>query len=102
MLFSQVLLSLAAATVSLAAPLEETSVSNAASANSLVARTEPGTGTDNGFYYSYWTDGAGSISYSNGAGGSYSVNWNNVGNFVAGKGWLPGTDRSVALHSPMQ
>lgn len=51
---------------------------------------EPGTGTHDGFYYSYWTDGTGDITYTNGAGGSYSFDWSNTGNFVGGKGWNPG------------
>lgn len=57
--------------------------------------TSPGTGYNNGFYYSYWTNGNGQISYNNGEGGSYNVQWNNVGNFVAGKGWNPGSAQYV-------
>ena len=53
----------------------------------------PGTGTSNGFFYSFWKDNAGSVTYSNHAGGGYSVTWNNVGNFVAGKGWKTGSAR---------
>jgi endo-1,4-beta-xylanase len=51
----------------------------------------PGTGTSNGFFYSFWTDGGGSVKYSNGPGGQYSVEWNKVSNFVAGKGWKTGS-----------
>lgn len=59
----------------------------------LVARqgTAQGTGTNNGFYYSYWNAGGGTVTYNNGAAGAYSVTWQNCNNFVAGKGWNPGS-----------
>jgi endo-1,4-beta-xylanase len=63
--------------------------------STLVSRsTASSTGTNNGFYYSFWTDGGGSVTYTNGAAGQYSVQWSgNNGNFVGGKGWNPGAAR---------
>ncbi|KAG8892940.1 hypothetical protein FRC01_013869, partial [Tulasnella sp. 417] len=67
--------------------------------NELVARqsiTTSQTGTHNGYYYSFWTDGASQVTYTNGAGGSYSVTWSgNAGNWVGGKGWNPGSARVI-------
>jgi endo-1,4-beta-xylanase len=35
------------------------------------------------------------VTYNNNGGGSYSVNWGSGGNFVAGKGWNPGSARTI-------
>ncbi|KAI1364043.1 xylanase [Xylaria arbuscula] len=86
MLGSTLLVTLAAAAGALASPLD------------LITRTSPGTGTNNGFFYSFWTDGRGSVTYNNGAAGSYDVSWSNVGNFVAGKGWNPGASRVISYN----
>jgi len=64
----------------------------------IFARSTPSsTGTSGGYYYSFWTDGAGSVTYTNGGGGQYSVSWSGgQGNFVGGKGWNPGAARSIS------
>ncbi|KAI0528348.1 concanavalin A-like lectin/glucanase domain-containing protein [Xylaria digitata] len=64
----------------------------------LIKRTSPGTGTHNGYFYSFWTDGQGSVTYNNGDRGSYDVSWSNVNNFVAGKGWNPGAERVISYN----
>ncbi|KAK0638454.1 glycoside hydrolase family 11 protein [Cercophora newfieldiana] len=79
-----------------------TAVASTASANpiaNMMARgIQPGTGTHNGFFYSYWKDNGGSVDYNNGERGSYKVSWNNVNNWVGGKGWNPGTPKKVAYN----
>ncbi|KAF2095858.1 endo-1,4-beta-xylanase [Rhizodiscina lignyota] len=57
--------------------------------------TPSSTGTNNGFYYSFWTDGGADVSYTNQAGGEYSITWGDGGNFVGGKGWNPGSARAI-------
>ncbi|EAQ93839.1 endo-beta1,4-xylanase A [Chaetomium globosum CBS 148.51] len=79
------------ATGALAFPFNGTQLSELAGR----AGTPSGTGTHEGFYYSFWTDNGGTVNYENGAGGSYSVNWQNCGNFVGGKGWNPGAARTI-------
>lgn len=83
------------AATAIASPLELYKDLQAKDLEAKAVATSPGQGTDNGFFYSYWTDGQGSITYTNGAAGSYDVTWSNVGNFVAGKGWNPGAARVV-------
>ncbi|MBN1171150.1 MAG: glycoside hydrolase family 11 protein [Micromonosporaceae bacterium] len=51
-------------------------------------------GTHNGFFYSYWKD-SGNVSMTLGAGGNYSVQMSSINNSVVGKGWNPGTSRTI-------
>jgi len=49
------------------------------------------TGTNNGFFYSFWKD-TGSACMTLGSGGNYDVSWNlGSGNMVVGKGWSTGS-----------
>ncbi|KAG8998473.1 hypothetical protein FRB95_014831 [Tulasnella sp. JGI-2019a] len=65
--------------------------------NKLMHRsgTPSATGTDGGYYYSWWTDGGGDATYTNKGGGEYSLTWSGNGNLVGGKGWNPGAARAI-------
>ncbi|KAL5115669.1 NAD(P)H-dependent D-xylose reductase (XR) [Pleosporales sp. CAS-2024a] len=86
--FTSLITAAMAATGAMAAPATDVA---------LVARqsTPSSTGTHNGCYYSWWTDGGSQVTYTNGNAGTYSVSWGSGGNFVGGKGWNPGTARTI-------
>jgi len=53
------------------------------------------TGTNNGYFYSFWEQASGGT-MTLGSGGQYSLSWNSgAQNIVAGKGWNPGSSHTV-------
>jgi len=68
---------------------------------SIAQTISDGQGYNNGFFYSYWNQGAGTTTYTGtptvtlGAAGNYSTSWSNVNNFTAGKGWKPGSPNRI-------
>ncbi|KAJ8516254.1 hypothetical protein ONZ45_g6416 [Pleurotus djamor] len=64
------------------------------------AATPNSQGTHSGFFYSWWSDGQGDVTYTNLNGGQYSVEWSgDRGNLVGGKGWNPGTNNRVISYT---
>ena len=68
----------------------------ASSAQAQGCLTSSQTGNNNGYYYSFWTDGGGYTQFCLQSGGRYTSSWSNVGNWVGGKGWATGTNRTVS------
>lgn len=61
--------------------------------------TSNSTGTNNGFYYTFWKD-SGDASMGLQAAGRYTSQWtNNTNNWVGGKGWNPGNSSRVVSYS---
>lgn len=57
------------------------------------------TGTNNGFYYSFWKDGGGAKMTLD-AGGRYTASWSSdTHNWVGGKGWNPGSSSRTVNYS---
>jgi endo-1,4-beta-xylanase len=70
---------------------EPVNVDTPTSANQLKSYSS---GTNNGYFWSLWKsdDLSGTVTYTNGSGGNYSVTWNMTkGNFTCGKGWSTGS-----------
>lgn len=93
--FKSILLALTAASAVMARPFdfEERDEGNSTEALARRQVTANSVGTHNGYFYSWWSDGGGQVTYTMGAGSKYNVDWRNTGNFVGGKGWNPGTGR---------
>ncbi|RYP05499.1 hypothetical protein DL764_003759 [Monosporascus ibericus] len=47
------------------------------------------------YFWSYWSEGGGNFVCNNGPGGSYTARWSGYGGFVCGKGWNPGSGRTI-------
>jgi hypothetical protein len=95
--FTSIITAAVAATGALAAPATDLATR---STTELSARggTPSSAGMNNGCYYSWWTDNGAQATYTNGAKGQYSVNWQSGGNLVGGKGWKTGSPRYVTPH----
>jgi endo-1,4-beta-xylanase len=85
------LLASAACAITLAAAAITATVATPANASVCSSQT----GTSNGYYYSFWTEGSGSACMTLGSGGNYSTSWSGVGDFVSGVGWSTGAARTV-------
>jgi endo-1,4-beta-xylanase len=60
------------------------------------------TGTNGGNYYSFWNNGQGSSCITLNSGTSYTTSWSNIGDFVGGVGWNPGsTSRSISYSASL-
>ncbi|WYZ37746.1 hypothetical protein EsH8_II_001252 [Colletotrichum jinshuiense] len=90
--FASIFTATLAAVGALAAPAADPAMTT-----DLIKRqsTPSSQGTHNGYFYSWWTDGASPVTYTNGAAGAYSVTWKSGGNFVGGKGWKTGGAKSI-------
>ncbi|KAF9258944.1 glycoside hydrolase [Marasmius fiardii PR-910] len=98
--FTSLFVATVAAAGVLAAPATNATIE--ANVPVLVERggTPSSTGTSNGYYYSWWTDNAAQATYTNNAGGSYTLTWSgNNGNLVGGKGWNPGSPSRTINYS---
>jgi endo-1,4-beta-xylanase len=92
---------LLAAAGALALPFTSTDGRGGSVSELLTSRagTPSSEGEHGGFFYSFWTDGGGTVNYENKDDGSYAVSWQNCSNFVGGKGWSPGTPRTINYES---
>ena len=62
----------------------------------------PQTGTNGGNYFSFWNNGQGSSCITLNSGTSYTSQWSNIGDWVGGVGWNPGsTSRSISYSASL-
>lgn len=54
-------------------------------------------GTHDGYFYSFWNAGGGTVEMTLGSGSNYSVTWSNCNNFTCGTGWKPGSSKTVSF-----
>ena len=81
--------------VALVAGIFSIPVGAAANAEANKTVTSNSTGTHNGYFYTFWQEASGGT-MNLGADGNYSLTWNTAAkNIVVGKGWNPGSNRSV-------
>jgi endo-1,4-beta-xylanase len=64
--------------------------------NAATTITTNQTGTHDGYFYSFWNAGGGTVSMTLGSAGNYSAKWSNCNNFTCGKGWSTGSARNVS------
>ncbi|MFC5911675.1 glycoside hydrolase family 11 protein, partial [Streptacidiphilus monticola] len=65
-------------------------------ASAATTITSNSTGTNNGYFYSFWEQSSGAT-MTLGSGSEYSLTWNSgAQNVVAGTGWNPGTSNTVS------
>ena len=57
-----------------------------------------GYGFHSGYFYSFWTQGGGTVTYNNLLNGTYKSSWQNIQNWVGGKGWNPGGPKVVVYN----
>ncbi|KAL2760996.1 glycoside hydrolase family 11 protein [Sodiomyces alcalophilus JCM 7366] len=96
--FKSLLVAAAAITSVIAAPFDLLNQRDDGNSTEILEKrqmTPNSEGYHNGYFYSWWSDGGGSATYTMGPGSQYAVQWRNTGNFVGGKGWNPGNGRTI-------
>ncbi|CAJ2512718.1 Uu.00g008370.m01.CDS01 [Anthostomella pinea] len=92
--FTSIALALAAATASLAVPLDGDFAANFPEINFDLGELESNL-TKRQSYSTDYTTGSGSVNYSPSSTGPYTVTFSGASDFVVGKGWNPGNANAV-------